>query len=139
MLVPPTSSGLLGSTLLSFFVIFSNSDPLECTSSDLDPTKIKKGRTFNKGSSAPVDTAKDMSLWTETPAERQQHLADKVSGKKRRVTHTIADNEDEGEKLKKKRRKEEEESIRKGVEEHTVRIDLSFLLESDLTTASISY
>lgn len=66
-----------------------------------------------------MNSKKDMSLWTETPAERQQRLADEVSGKKRRVADAPVV-EDMDEKARKKRRKEEEETIRKGVEEHTV-------------------
>jgi len=65
-----------------------------------------------------VNSKNDMSLWTETPAERQQRLADEVSGKKRRVADAPVA-EDMDEKARKKRRKEEEETIRKGVEEHT--------------------
>ncbi|KAF8972499.1 hypothetical protein BDZ97DRAFT_1781324 [Flammula alnicola] len=96
MLVPPTTSGLLG---------------------NLDPTKLK-ARQFSRGTPSAVNSKKDTSLWTETPAERQQRLADEVSGKKRRVTDAPVD-EDADEKARKKRRKEEEETIRKGVEEHT--------------------
>ena len=86
---------------------------------DLDPTKLK-GRQFSRGTVAPVNSKNDMSLWTETPAERQQRLADEVSGKKRRVADAPV--EDMDEKARKKRRKEEEEAIRKGVDEHTVSI-----------------
>ena len=85
---------------------------------DLDPTKLK-ARQFSRGT-APASTSKnDTSLWTETPAERQQRLADEVSGKKRRVTDAPVD-EDEDAKAKKRRRKAEEGLIRRGVEEHTV-------------------
>ncbi|KAF9481238.1 hypothetical protein BDN70DRAFT_876550 [Pholiota conissans] len=96
MLVPPTSSSLLG---------------------NLDPTKLK-ARQFSRGTAPTVNSKNDMSLWTETPAERQQRLADEVSGKKRRVTDAPVD-EDMDEKARKRRRKEEEEAIRRGVEEHT--------------------
>jgi hypothetical protein len=68
----------------------------------------------------------DNSLWTETPAERQQRLADEVMGKKRRVEN--ADPEElEGDKDAQqedvhKRRKREAE-LQRQVEEYTVRPD----------------
>ncbi|KAF8816919.1 hypothetical protein BYT27DRAFT_7247809 [Phlegmacium glaucopus] len=92
MLVPPSSSSLLG---------------------NLDPTKLK-ARQFSRGS-APVNN-KDNSLWTETPAERQQRLADEVSGKKRRVTDAPIDEDTTGAI---KRRKQDEERIKRGVDEYT--------------------
>ena len=58
-----------------------------------------------------------MSLWTETPAERQQRLADEVQGKKRRVTDAALVDEEELER--KRRRKKEEERMRKGVDDYT--------------------
>ncbi|KAF8907695.1 hypothetical protein CPB84DRAFT_1744596 [Gymnopilus junonius] len=97
MLVPPTTAGLLG---------------------NLDPTKLK-ARQFSTSTSASTTSSTDNSLWTETPQERQQRLADEVSGKKRRVTDTSTTQEDEDEKVRKKRRKQEEEAIRRGVEQHT--------------------
>ena len=45
----------------------------------LDPTKLKACQ-FGHGSASTRDA--DSSLWTETPAERQQRLADEVSGRK---------------------------------------------------------
>ena len=60
----------------------------------------------------------DNSLWTETPAERQQRLADEVSGKKRRVTDAPVDEDTTGAN---KRRKEEEERTKRGADEYTVR------------------
>jgi len=88
----------------------------------LDPTKLKP-RQFSRGTTAPVNSKNDMSLWTETPTERLQRLSDEVSGKKRRVTDAPVD-EDETSASKKRRRKAEEEAIRMGVEEHTVRFFL---------------
>ncbi|KAF5376871.1 hypothetical protein D9615_007260 [Tricholomella constricta] len=93
MLVPPSSSDLLG---------------------NLDPTKLK-ARQFSR-STAPPAKKTDNSLWTETPAERQQRLADEVSGKKRRAVETSADDDVSDEK---KRRRMDEELIRKGVDEYT--------------------
>ncbi len=84
----------------------------------LDPTKLNKPRQFAR-SAAP---AKEMenNLWTETPAERQQRLADEVSGKRRRAVN--ADNSMSAEEaLEARKRQKMDESIRKGVDEHTVR------------------
>ncbi|KAL4069092.1 hypothetical protein J3A83DRAFT_4535631 [Scleroderma citrinum] len=94
MLVPPKSADLLGS---------------------LDPTKLK-ARQFGRSSGPGRDT--DSSLWTETPAERQQRLADEVSGRKRRAVNADPVGVDEDPEEARKRRKRDEE-IRKGVEEHT--------------------
>ncbi|KDQ51406.1 hypothetical protein JAAARDRAFT_62609 [Jaapia argillacea MUCL 33604] len=95
MLVPPSSASLLGS---------------------LDPTKMRQARQFSKSSATPKP--KDNSLWTETPAERQQRLADEVSGKRRRVEN--AEDEEVGmgrdEEMRKRRREEE---VRRGVDEYT--------------------
>ncbi|KAG6894563.1 hypothetical protein C0993_011223 [Termitomyces sp. T159_Od127] len=95
MLVPPSSSDLLG---------------------NLDPTKLK-ARQFSK-SAGPVSNKIDNSLWTETPAERQQRLADEVSGKKRRAV----DNQVDADGDDSKRRKVDEEIIRKGVEDYTQKL-----------------
>ena len=58
-----------------------------------------------------------MSLWTETPAERQQRLADEVFGKKRRVTDACT--EDDEELNRKRQRKQKEEAIRKNINNYT--------------------
>jgi Protein of unknown function (DUF3752) len=81
-----------------------------------------KARQFSRGS-GPVNSKSDNSLWTETPAERQQRLADEVSGKKRRVTDAPVDEDTTGAN---KRRKQDEERIKKNVDEYTVR-GLSYL------------
>ena len=65
----------------------------------------------------------DNSLWTETPAERQQRIADEVMGKKRRVENADLDqagDEDETATDGAKRRKREAE-LQRQVEEYTVR------------------
>ena len=81
-----------------------------------------KARQFSRGSGPVGNNSKsDNSLWTETPAERQQRLADEVSGKKRRVTDAPVDEDTTGAN---KRRKQDEERIKKNVDEYTVR-DLS--------------
>ena len=85
---------------------------------DLDPTKLK-ARQFSRSSGGPVNNKSDNSLWTETPAERQQRLADEVSGKKRRITDAPVD--DETTTGANKRRKQDEERIKKNVDEYTVR------------------
>lgn len=79
----------------------------------MDPTKLK-ARQFGRSAAPARDL--DSSLWTETPAERQQRLADEVSGRKRRATN--AEPEEDPDDAKKRRRRDAE--IRKGVDEHTV-------------------
>lgn len=61
----------------------------------------------------------DNTLWTETPAERQQRIADEVTGKKRRAVD-VANEEVLGGTSDRKRSKREEEMIRRGVDEYTV-------------------
>ncbi|KAL1952358.1 hypothetical protein VTO73DRAFT_1507 [Trametes versicolor] len=102
MLVPPSSSDLLGS---------------------IDPTKLTKGRQFARTAQPSRDA--DNSLWTETPAQRQQRIADEVAGKRRRATDVSAVEEDADAR---KRRKYEEE-VRKGVEEHTKTVRGAALLK----------
>lgn len=100
MLKPPTSSDLLA---------------------NIDPTKIVRGgRRFN-ASSKSASTSKDVdsTLWTETPAERQQRLADEVAGKRRRAENA-APAEDEGTALERAKRRRREEEVRRGVDAHTV-------------------
>ncbi len=80
----------------------------------LDPTKLNKPRQFSR-STAPAKVV-DNTLWTETPAERQQRLADEVMGRKRRVE---ADAKDDATK----RRKRDAE-LQRQVDEHTVRLAL---------------
>ncbi|KAH7884122.1 hypothetical protein F5I97DRAFT_1656722 [Phlebopus sp. FC_14] len=104
MLVPPKRGDLLGS---------------------LDPTKLK-ARQFGRGSTTARDS--DSSLWTETPAERQQRLADEVSGRKRRAVN--AEPEEDPDELRKRQRRDEE--IRKGVAEHTRKSRGGALVETHL-------
>jgi hypothetical protein len=66
-----------------------------------------------------------MSLWTETPAERQQRLADEVMGRKRRAVDQA--NSGPSEDPDRKRRKQEEAAIKQGVDEYTVRALCLFL------------
>ncbi len=84
----------------------------------LDPTKLNKPRQFARSAAPAKET--ENNLWTETPAERQQRLADEVSGKRRRAVN--ADNSMSAEEaLEARKRQKMDESIRKGVDEHTVR------------------
>jgi len=76
-----------------------------------------KGRQFSRGKTTQSDN--DTSLWTETPAERQQRLADEVQGKKRRKTDTVIEEENDEELNRKRRRKREEDGIRRGVDDYT--------------------
>ncbi|KAJ6569123.1 hypothetical protein B0H19DRAFT_1134646 [Mycena capillaripes] len=93
MLVPPSSS-VLG---------------------NLDPTKLKP-RQFARTSAPSKST--DNTLWTETPAERQQRLADEVSGKKRRAANS-GDTVSAAEELETRKRQRIDEELRRDVEEHT--------------------
>lgn len=105
MLVPPKSGDLLAS---------------------LDPTKSRP-RQFAR-SAAPSRDNSGSSLWTETPAERQQRLADEVAGRKRRAVN--APPEEDSHDTAKRRRRDEE--IRRGVEEHTRKARGSALVESHI-------
>jgi hypothetical protein len=80
----------------------------------LDPTRLKAPRQFSR-STAPAREV-DNSLWTETPAEKMQRLADEVVGKRRRPADP--DPEDD----EKKRRRKDEELIRRGVNDYTVSV-----------------
>ncbi|KAI9059555.1 hypothetical protein FKP32DRAFT_1528066, partial [Trametes sanguinea] len=103
MLVPPSSSDLLGS---------------------IDPTKLTRPRTFARTAQPSRNT--DTSLWTETPAERQQRIADEVAGKRRRAAD-VDPTEDNDPDARKRRRYEEE--VRRGVEEHTRKVRGPTLIE----------
>ncbi|TCD65074.1 hypothetical protein EIP91_003276 [Steccherinum ochraceum] len=100
MLVPPSSSDLL---------------------STIDPTKLNKPRQFAR-TAAPVRSV-DTSLWTETPAERQQRLADEVAGKRRRAEDLevdLAERGRDGDEVRERDRKRRRDAeIRAGVDEHT--------------------
>ncbi len=89
-----------------------------CTTA-LDPTKLNKPRQFSR-STAPARVV-DNTLWTETPAEKQQRLADEVMGKKRRAENAdLADLDPQVEEDANKRRKRDAE-LQRQVEEYTVR------------------
>jgi len=105
MLVPPKSGDLLAS---------------------LDPTKARP-RQFAR-SSAPTRDNSGSSLWTETPAERQQRLADEVAGRKRRAAN--AEPEEDPHDAAKRRRRDEQ--IRRGVDEHTRKARGAALVETHI-------
>ncbi|KIJ45058.1 hypothetical protein M422DRAFT_167158 [Sphaerobolus stellatus SS14] len=79
MLVPPTNSGLLGS---------------------LDPTKLK-ARQFSR-SARPTQPTNEVSLWTETPEQKQTRLKEELEGKRRRATD-VEDAPDEGQRKRSRR------------------------------------
>lgn len=82
----------------------------------LDPTKLKS-RQFQRNSEPKVT---DQTLWTETPAERQQRLADEVSGKRKRAEVGASGSAaaEPSEEDRKRRRKDDE--IRSKIQEHNV-------------------
>jgi hypothetical protein len=89
--------------------------------SDIDTTKIiRGGRRFNASSKAPTQSSSTAStLWTETPAERQQRLADEIAGKRRRTENAEPEAE-KGEELERAKRRRAEETVRADVDKHTV-------------------
>ncbi|KAI0271671.1 hypothetical protein BC834DRAFT_860719 [Gloeopeniophorella convolvens] len=95
MLVPPTSSALPAA---------------------LDPAKLSKPRQFSRSTAPPKVV--DNTLWTETPAERQQRLADEVMGKKRRAENAEPDADATADAQKRRRRDAE---LARHVDEYTVR------------------
>lgn len=116
MLVPPSSSDLLGCT--SHYLQFHPTRLKDIFFTALDPTKLK-ARQFARSAAPSKKT--DNSLWTETPAERQQRIADEVSGKKRRAANA-PDEEPDPDAIKRLKRDQE---IRRGVEAHTVSFSFS--------------
>lgn len=74
----------------------------------LDPTK--RPTTFQK-STRPAVSAKEQSVWTDTPAQRAQRERDELMGVK-----TDKDDED----VERRRKRQRDEEIREGVERHTV-------------------
>ena len=93
MLAPPSASDLLSS---------------------IDTTKIR-ARQFSRATGR-EEASKDTTLWTETPAERQQRLAEELSGKRKRATADVGPGVD-GLSSKKARRDME---IREQVKKHNV-------------------
>jgi len=89
----------------------------------LDPTKLTKPRQFSR-STAPAKVI-DNTLWTETPAERQQRLADEVMGRKRRVENADPDQDEAdgtGAKDDASKRRKRDAQLHRQVDEFTVRL-----------------
>lgn len=85
----------------------------------IDPTRMNKPRKFAPTTN-PNAGSTDTTLWTETPAERQQRLADELAGKKRRKENSdIPDDHGLGvpESLKRQRIDNE---VRRAVADHNV-------------------
>lgn len=106
MLVPPSASDLLA---------------------NLDPSKLTKARQFSRSTAAPKET--DNSLWTETPAERQQRIADEVSGRKRKAGASEPQLSPE-EEAEARKRKKLDDQIRRGADEHTRQVRGQALVSS---------
>lgn len=79
----------------------------------IDPLK---GRGFSRMAIEPKK-AQDMTLWTETPAERQQRLRDEVIGKKRKAENAGPTMTDE-EIADMKRRKKRDAEIANSINQH---------------------
>jgi len=93
----------------------------------IDPTRLTKGRKFAP-STNPNAGSTDTSLWTETPAERQQRLADELSGKKRRKENSDVPEDDGRSALEARKRQKTEYEIQMAVSEHNVRGFNSFFV-----------
>lgn len=131
MLVPPSSSDLLSSKSCRLVVSVFRADLIPA----IDTTKLNKPRQFARSAAPARDV--DNSLWTETPAERQQRLADEVAGKRRRAVNADPDAGDEEKEAEIRKRRKRDEDIRRGVEEHTV--GQLFLLCCRLLTQDVVY
>jgi hypothetical protein len=86
----------------------------------IDPTRLTKGRKFAPTNN-PNAGSTDTTLWTETPAERQQRLTDELSGKKRRKENSDVPDDGGREALEARKRQKTEQEIQKAVSEHNVR------------------
>lgn len=75
-----------------------------------------KARQFSRGGSS-ANRGAPNNLWTETPAERQQRIADEVAGKKRRAANA---EEDPSVSRDERKKRKNEEDIRNAVEAHNV-------------------
>jgi hypothetical protein len=85
----------------------------------IDPTRMNKPRKFAPTNN-PNAGSTDTTLWTETPAERQQRLADELAGKKRRKENSdIPEDHSRGVPESLKRQKIDNE-VRRAVADHNV-------------------
>jgi len=85
----------------------------------IDPTRLNKGRKFAPTNN-PNAGSTDTSLWTETPAERQQRLTDELSGKKRRKENSEVPDDGGRGALEARKRQKTEGEIQRAVAEHNV-------------------
>ena len=85
----------------------------------IDPTRLNKGRKFAPTTN-PNAGSTDTTLWTETPAERQQRLTDELSGKKRRKENSEVPDDGGREALEARKRQKTEREIQRAVAEHNV-------------------
>lgn len=99
----------------------------------IDPTRLTKGRKFAP-STNPNAGSTDTTLWTETPAERQQRLTDELSGKKRRKENSEVPDDGGRGALEARKRQRTEEEIQKAVAEHNVR---EFLVSSPFSLTDV--
>ena len=120
MLVPPSKSDLLGCTSGGNVSLRLNGTHAGSITTAIDTTRLTKGRKFAP-STNPNAGSTDTSLWTETPAERQQRLADELSGKKRRKENSEVPDDDGRSALEARKRQRTESEIQKAVAEHNVR------------------
>lgn len=81
---------------------------------------MNKGRKFAPNTN-PNAGSTDTSLWTETPAERQQRVADELSGKKRRKENSEVPDDDGLGALEARKRQKTEDELQRAVTEHNVR------------------
>lgn len=115
MLAPPQTSELLGSKTIVLAYGLSTDKILA-----LDPKKLRQTKkTFSANTSSSRPSTIDNTLWTETPAEKAQRIADEVAGKRKRAAND--DGASEKEILERRRKMEADEDIRRRVEEHNVR------------------
>lgn len=86
----------------------------------IDPTRLNKGRKFAPNTN-PNAGSTDTTLWTETPAERQQRLTDELSGKKRRKENSEVPDDGGRSALEARKRQKTEGEIQRAVADHNVR------------------
>jgi len=79
----------------------------------------KRPTTFNRSSK---EVVVDNSIWTETPAQKYQRLADEAAGIKRHKD-PVKGEKDQSFETKSKRQRDEE--LKAQVERHSVGLDLS--------------
>lgn len=82
----------------------------------MDPTKLKSRSFASSTKTAEKEqNSSGVNLWTETPQERKQRLADEVMGRKRKAADGGEDETDE-----QRRKRERDQRLREEVEKHNV-------------------